>query len=260
MALDLVLFADKLARYCRQYLVEVHDVAAATGIGNDRLALLIEGKVTPSGDEILILADYFKCDFKFFISNEQFAPFEQTEELFRRHGNELNREDRWGIQEFLFLCECQDFLFKEFSAIRPITTFTFQKIGTFHKQQGIDAASSLRAFFSYPDHAVPLDVFDDFRRIGIHIFRRKLGQSAISGIYIRHPSAGHCILINYDEDIYRQRFSVAHEVAHAILDDNDVSVSKKEYPVKVGGKWTSEQLSEIRANSFAAAYLVSEVF
>ncbi len=260
MALDLTLFADKLARYCRQYLVEVHDVAVATGIGDDRLTLLMAGKATPSGDEILILADYFKCDFKFFISNEQLAPFEQTEELFRRHGNELSREDRWGIQEFLFLCECQDFLLKEFSATRPIAPFTFQKTGALHKQQGIDAASSLRAFFSYPDHAVPLNVFDDFRRIGIHIFRRKLGQSAISGIYIRHPIAGHCVLINYDEDIYRQRFSVAHEAAHAILDDNNVSVSKKKYPIKIGGKWTVEQLSEIRANSFAAAYLVPEVF
>ena len=260
MALDLILFADKLTRYCRQYLVEVSDVALATGIDSERLALLVEGKVTPSGDEVLILADYFKCDFKFFISNEQLAPFEQTEELFRRHGRELSREDRWSIQEFLFLCECQDFLLKELSRIWTVTPFKFKKVGEFHKQHGIDAASSLRKFFSYPNHAVPIDVFDDFRRIGIHIFRRKLGQSAISGIYIRHPIAGHCILINYDEDIYRQRFSVAHEAAHAILDDSAVSVSKKDPLVKTGSKWTLEQLSEIRANNFAAAYLVPEVF
>lgn len=260
MALDLTLFSNKLTRYCRQYLVEVYDVSLATGIDRDRLALLAEGKATPSGDEVLILADYFKCDFKFFISNEQLAPFEQTEELFRRHGSELSREDRWSIQEFIFLCECQDFLIKEFSRIRAVTPFEFKKVGKFHKQHGIDAAASLRKFFAYQDHAVPIDVFDDFRRIGIHIFRRKLGQSAISGIYIRHPIAGHCVLINYDEDIYRQRFSVAHEAAHAILDDSMVSVSKKDQLIKIGGKWTLEQLSEIRANNFAAAYLVPEVF
>lgn len=260
MALDLMLFADKLTRYCQQHLVEATDVALATGIDSARLTLLLEGKATPSGDEILILADYFKCDFKFFISNEQLAPFEQTEELFRRHGNELSKEDRWSIQEFLFLCECQDFLLKEFSDTRAIKSFEFQKVGTFHKQQGIDAAGSLRSFFAYQNHALPLDVFDDFRRIGIHIFRRKLGQSAISGIYIRHPVAGHCVLINYDEDIYRQRFSVAHEAAHAILDDSEISVSKAGPLIKTGGRWTLEQLSEIRANSFASAYLVPEVF
>ena len=220
----------------------------------------MEGKATPSGDEVLILADYFKCDFKFFISNEQLAPFEQTEELFRRHGSELSREDRWSIQEFLFLCECQDFLLKELSSIQTVTPFKFKKIGKIHKQHGIDAAASLRKFFAYPNHAVPIDVFEDFRRIGIHIFRRKLGQSAISGIYIRHPIAGHCVLINYDEDIYRQRFSVAHEAAHAILDDIVVNVSKKDPLVQIGGKWTLEQLSEIRANNFAAAYLVPEIF
>ena len=255
-----MLFADKLSRYCRQYLVEVADVALATGVDGERLALLLEGKTTPSGDEVLILADYFKCDFKFFISNEQVAPFEQTEELFRRHGKELSREDRWSIQEFLFLCECQEFLLKELPNPRPFTTFQFQKTGDFHKQQGINAATNLRTFLGYPNHALPIDVFDDFRRIGIHVFRRKLGQSAISGIYIRHPVAGHCVLVNYDEDIYRQRFSVAHEAGHAILDDSEVSVSKKESLVRIGGKWTPEQLSEIRANNFAAAYLVPEVF
>lgn len=260
MSLDLMLFADKLARYCRQYLVEATDLALATGIDRTRLILLLEGKSTPSGDEILILADYFKCDFKFFISNEQLAPFEQTEELFRRHGNELSKEDRWSIQEFLFLCECQDFLLKELpntSAIRP---FAFQKVGKFHKQQGVDAAVSLRSFFAYQNRALPLDVFDDFRRIGIHIFRRKLRQSAISGMYIRYPVAGHCVLVNYDEDVYRQRFSVAHEVAHAILDESRISVSKTGPLIKTNGKWTSEQLSEIRANSFASTYLAPEVF
>lgn len=260
MALDLTLFADKLARYCRQYLVEAPDVALATGIGCERMALLMEGKATPSGDEILILADYFKCDFKFFISNERLAPFEQTEELFRRHGRELSREDRWSIQEFLYLCECQAFLLSELPDTYKPTLFQYQKVGDFHKQHGIDAANSLRAFWGYQNHELPIDIFDNFRKIGIHIFRRKLGQSSISGIYIRHPAAGHCVLINYDEDIYRQRFSVAHEAAHALLDDNEVSVSKKDRLVRIGEKWTPEQLSEIRANSFAGAYLVPEVF
>jgi Zn-dependent peptidase ImmA (M78 family) len=256
VALDLGLFSEKLVRYCKQYQANAADISLSTGIGVGRIELLMEGKATPSGDEVLIFADFFKCDFKFFISNEQLAPFEQTEELFRRHGSELSREDRWSIQEFLFLCECQEFLLKKSSS-----PFKFQKTGTFHKQHGIDAANSLRAFFAYPNHALPINVFDDFRKIGIHIFRRKLGQSNISGIYIRHPVAGHCVLINYEEDVYRQRFTVAHEAAHAILDDDAVIVSKKDALAnKAGGKWTAEQLSEIRANNFAATYLAPDVF
>ena len=38
---------------------------------------------------MLILADHYRCDFKFFISNEQVAPFEQTETLYRAHGNDF---------------------------------------------------------------------------------------------------------------------------------------------------------------------------
>lgn len=261
MVLDLELFSSKLTRYCKQYLVDNTDITMSTGIPSKRLVLLMEGKAQPTGDEILILADYFKCDFKFFISNEMLAPFEQTDELFRRHGGELSREDRWSIQEFLFLCECQDFLIKELNITSAYKEFSYQKSGTFHKQQGIDAANKLRAFLSYKDDALPTDIFSNFRDIGIHIFRRKLGQSAISGIYIRHPVAGHCVLVNYDEDVYRQRFTVAHEAAHAILDNDAIIVSKKDsLSRKVGGKWTLEQLSEIRANNFAATYLAPEVF
>ena len=117
MVLDLELFSSKLTRYCKQYLVDNTDITMSTGIPSKRLVLLMEGKAQPTGDEILILADYFKCDFKFFISNEMLAPFEQTDELFRRHGGELSREDRWSIQEFLFLCECQDFLIKELNLL-----------------------------------------------------------------------------------------------------------------------------------------------
>ncbi len=260
MNFDLTLFSNKLNRYCSQYLVNANDISLSTGISREQIEHLMSGNVMPTGDEILILADYFKCDFKFFISNQQLAPFEQTEELFRRHGNELNREDRWSIQEFLFLCECQDFIFRKCPQKINITPFKFKKTGDSYKQHGKEAAIQLRKFFNYKKNAIPINVFDDFRKLGIHIFRRKLNQSAISGIYIRHPNAGHCILINYDEDIYRQRFSVAHEAAHAILDNNEVSITSKEQLQNTYKKWSHEQLSEIRANIFAASYLAPDEF
>jgi Zn-dependent peptidase ImmA (M78 family) len=81
------------------------------------------------------------------------------------------------------------------------------------------------------------------------VFRRTLENSDISGLFVRHPTAGRCILINYDEDIYRQRFTAGHEAAHAILDhDQDVVISFQ--------KWAGDQLSEIRANTFASRFLL----
>ena len=81
MVLDLELFSSKLTRYCKQYLVDNTDITMSTGIPSKRLVLLMEGKAQPTGDEILILADYFKCDFKFFISNKLRSNREGTTSL-----------------------------------------------------------------------------------------------------------------------------------------------------------------------------------
>jgi Zn-dependent peptidase ImmA (M78 family) len=195
---------------------------------------------------VLILADFFQCDYRFFVSNEKLAAFEQTESLYRTFGTEFSKNDRRSIQEFFFLCECEAFLLSE---LRPrVDTFTFTPSGNYYKRQGEDAAKALRQHFSYAANAVPSDVYADFRRLGFHVFRRSLDNSRISGLTIQHPSAGTCILVNYCEDIYRQRFTAAHEGAHGILDrNNDVIVSFEE---------RTRDLIEIRANTFSSRYLL----
>jgi Zn-dependent peptidase ImmA (M78 family)/transcriptional regulator with XRE-family HTH domain len=252
MALDLAILGSKLARYRDQFQATVADVANGTGIPIDVLVAYEGGNREPTGDHILIIADYYKCDYKFFLSNDKLAPFEQTETLFRMQGDALSVEDRWAIQEFLFLCECEDFLM----TIVPIMhrkPFRFHRHGTYVKQHGIDAAKALRAHLAYKTKQVGIDVFRDLRTIGLHVFRRELSSSAISGLFIRHPFAGPCVLVNFSEDIYRQRFTAAHEAGHAILDDEkDVNVSFT--------TWDKTDLSEVRANTFASQYLMPPEF
>lgn len=253
MSFDRPSFADKLQRYCKQLEVSVRMLAEETGISEERLEQLIDQRSDPTGDEVLILADYFRCDFKFFISNERLAPFEQTEKLFRAHSDQLSREDKWAIQEFLFLCECQEFLLTEAPNAPQRKSFRFKKSGAYYKAHGQEAAVALRRHLGYSQNAVPIDLFKDFRTIGIHIFRRQLQKSSISGLFIRHPTAGPCVLVNYGEDAFRQRFTVAHEAAHAILDDGEDFVLSF-------SKWDSHNLSEVRANAFASHYLVPPEF
>ncbi|MGB6378034.1 MAG: XRE family transcriptional regulator [Syntrophobacteria bacterium] len=247
MALNLELLASKLRKYREQFQASIGEVALVTGISEGSLNAYENAEKEPTGDEILILADYFKCDYRFFITGEEVAPFEKTETLFRKHGKQLSKEDRWAIQEFLYLCECEENLM-ELLPGRDREPFTFAKHGTYYKGHGENAAAALRRHLGYSQHQIGMDVYDDFRRIGIHVFRRHLQNSDISGLFIQHPTAGKCILVNYSEDIYRQRFSAAHEGAHAVLDDEkDFNVSfvreKRDY-------------SEIRANTFASRYLM----
>lgn len=227
------------------------DVASSTGIDSQRLESVEKGLIEPTGDEVLILADYYRCDFKHFISNERVAPFEQTETLYRAHGDDFTKDDRRAIQDFLYLCETEAFLMKEIGIISK--DFKYEPIGSYFKGHGADAAARFRRSIGHSAHQVSRDIYAEFRSYGVHVFRRRLGNSNISGVFMMHPVAGKCALINLSEDVYRQRFSAAHEMAHAIFDHaKGPSVS---YDLKQG-----IDLLEVRANSFASNYLMPPAF
>lgn len=247
MSLDLSLFSSKVRRYRDLFNESLETLAKATGISESVLHEMEEGKREPTGDEVLILADHFKCDFKFFISNDLLAPIDETEKLFRAHSSDLTASDRWAIQEFLFLCENEAFLLRELGRPAPVA---FQAVvrGNFRKAHGVETAAALRRALAIEPLEVP-EIFKELRRLGLHVFRRRLDNDNISGLFIKHPTAGPCVLVNYDEDIYRQRFTAAHEGAHALFDQQD------EYVVSFS-KWRREDLREVRANAFAGAFLV----
>ncbi|EJO33351.1 hypothetical protein QWC_02634 [Achromobacter marplatensis] len=228
------------------------EVSRETGVEVKRLLAIESGAIAPSGDELLILANYYARDYRDFIDSSRPEPFRETDLLYRRHGDTFSAGDRKAIQEFLFLCEIEASLQKELGV--RITPFSFSptKKGT-HKQYGTDAAMELRKVLGHQKGKIPIDVYADFRRIGYHVFRRRLATSEISGLYIYHPLAGHCVLVNYHEDVYRQRFSVSHEAAHAIFDSVDTASVSYERQSK---NYSQRDLKEIRANTFASTYLL----
>ena len=70
------------------------ELASNTGIPLDRFEGLEAGQIVPTGDEVLIIADFFQCDYRFFVSNERLAAFQQTETLYRKFGNDFTKNDR----------------------------------------------------------------------------------------------------------------------------------------------------------------------
>jgi Zn-dependent peptidase ImmA (M78 family)/transcriptional regulator with XRE-family HTH domain len=70
----------------------------------------------------------------------------------------------------------------------------------------------------------------------------------MSGLFLNHSSIGLFILVNFGHRRARKRFSYAHEYAHALLDRQDsASVSRED---------NRRKLPEVRANAFAAAFLL----
>jgi len=251
MPIDTVELGRKLKRMREQLQLDLQDIALATGLPADMLSQFESGEREPFGDHILILADYFKCDYRFFISNERLTAIEQTEQMFRKHGSAFSKEDRWAIQEFLYLCDCEHWLQQDLSRV-PAGVFFPHVTGRYYKGHAEQAAQQLRAYLGYQPNEQRLDVFSDYRRLGLHLFRRQLPNSNISGVFIRHPSIGKCVLVNYNEDVFRQRFTASHEVAHALFD------GKTDFVVSFVAD--SKELTEVRANTFASRFLLPPEF
>lgn len=245
MTLNLTLLGSKIADYRNELRDSIEDVALATGIDLSRIVKIESGSIEPTGDEILILSDYFRCDYKVFITNEPIPSTSSIQALYRSKNDDFSKEDRRAIRDFIYLCEIEQELSKALGKIPK--SFTFTPSGAI-SNQAVQAASAVRDRLEYQNREFPRNVFDDCRRLGIHVFRRRLHDSNISGLFIVHPNAGNCILVNSCEDIYRQRFSAAHELAHSIFDTGTVaSVSlhtERQKPI------------EQRANEFASAYLM----
>lgn len=251
MALNLEVLSERL-RQAREVLsYPVEEVCKEVGMDPARLSAIEAGEHKPSGDEVLILASFYDCDFRAFLDEALPPPVEQSDILFRRYGKDFTPNDRRAVQQFLYLCVVETELEKSLNEQK--IDFSFIPSGTHYKTHGHNAAEELRYRLGYRDVEVPRDLYADFRRIGTHIFRRRLANPEISGLYVKHPLAGHCVLVNYDEDIYRQRFSVAHEVAHAIFDSAEEATVTYQWS---SSKYNKKDYQEIRANSFASCYLM----
>ena len=201
------------------------------------------------GAQLLILADHFRKDFRFLLEDDARDPDEGVEILFRERGNELSPADRTSIAEFAFLCRSEAMLERELDVARHKRTFEFRPRRGYFKGHGADCATKLRIHLGLSDKEVTRDLFAAIRGLGIRVFRRRLENSNISGLFMNHPEAGPCILVNLAEGMARQRFSAAHELGHGLLDEKPITLS-------MVGEWSSNDLVEVRANTFASDFLM----
>lgn len=250
MSFDTNKMATKLLRCRRNLEMSLLEVSELSGLSEDRLQTIESGHIEPYGDEILILADIYQEDFKYFISNEKLSASEKIEELYRVNGQSFTKEDKRVIQTFISLCSNEQFVWE--SLQREKSSFEVPLINQsfINNEDGVIVAKSLRKHLGYNGLESYQNLYSEFRKLGIHIFRRKLKKTGFSGLFIRHPEAGLCILINYDDNIYRQNFTLAHEVGHALMDGSDFNVSLNSDDRKA--------FREYRANSFASNFLMPQ--
>ncbi|WP_159997792.1 ImmA/IrrE family metallo-endopeptidase [Roseomonas sp. 18066] len=244
-------FGRKLSTLRKDFGQEIGSVASSTGIPPDRLGALEDGRIEPTGDEVLILADHYRKDFQYLLADGAEDPDEGVELLFRERGDVLPQADRVAIAEFAFLCRSEAMLERELRLEPRGRAFEFRPRGKFMKGHGHDCAAALRKHLNLNDREGVRDLFSTIRDMGIRVFRRRLENSNISGLFMNHPEAGRCILVNLAEGLARQRFSAAHELGHAILDADDAPITLS---MVAGG--SNPEWVEVRANAFASHFLI----
>lgn len=101
----------------------------------------------------------------------------------------------------------------------------------------------------------PVDVIGLAQALGYSI-RFEDFEPTLSGCYVaKHRVIG----VNKSHASTRQRFTVAHEIAHAILHaDNDAALFLDEHAVHLRDSTMFPRATEIEANRFAAELLMPE--
>jgi Zn-dependent peptidase ImmA (M78 family)/DNA-binding XRE family transcriptional regulator len=113
-------------------------------------------------------------------------------------------------------------------------------------QQGQAVASEERRRLALGDNPIP-DMADLITAAGIWASGTHL-PNEMSGMFLRHSSMGMVILVNFKDTRSRKRFSYAHEYAHGLMD--------RSIPMTVSRFSDRDQLTEVRANAFAAEFLM----
>jgi len=118
-------------------------------------------------------------------------------------------------------------------------------------QQGVQVSEAERRRLDVGDGPI-YDMTELLETQGVVVVKRRLPQD-FSGATIRESTLGTVIIVNSEHSLVRRRFSYAHEYAHAIMDrghtDRGGIVSRAS---------DREELIEVRANSFAASFLLPE--
>lgn len=250
MSFDYRLLGRKLREARGSLLIDRREAAEHLGIGVNDYVRIESGERMATGDEVVLLAALFRRDFRYFVTGDYPSAESQIQEMFR-HNASLSKRDRIAIQEFARLCEFESFLESLLGIeYEPLPDYSQHPFGhSFYKGQGVEAAGMERDRLSLGRQPIP-DIFKLMRVQGVHVFKRQLEDGSISGVYLWHPTAGHCVLINCLEDLYRQNFSAAHEYCHALFD------SAEGQRVSYVSSDGSQPELEWRANSFAGNLLV----
>jgi Zn-dependent peptidase ImmA (M78 family)/transcriptional regulator with XRE-family HTH domain len=227
------------------------DVAAHLGVSRSTIAQMELGNRAVTSLELDKLAYLYGRDIRAFLADE-FRPEDALVAVFRRHPD-MMREDQ-------VLAAVR----RSLAAGREVTNL--------ERLLGVDAELTMLPAYALRPPATKWEAIQQAERIAVEE-RRRLGLGVsplpsvaelleaqgvrtskadlpqdVSGLTVAEPDVGVLVVVNATHVACRQRFSFAHEYCHVLLDrDQKGAISRAT---------DRDTLPEVRANAFAAAFLM----
>lgn len=252
MAIDQIELGRRIRQARETCGMTQDEVAEKLGVSRPVVVLIEQGKRPVSGLELQTLAYLFARDMRDLVADE-FAEDDVVHALFR--SQEDMGED--GVKRALRDCIALGHELTNLEDILGISRATVTVATYAHSfprsrweaiQTGEHVAIEERRRLGLG--SAPLgDVSSLLEAQGIRTGTVSLPDS-VSGLTISHPKVGPFVVVNESHSRERRRFSWCHEYAHVLLDKDAIGM--------VSRVTERDDLREVRANSFAANFLLPE--
>ncbi|HEX8721836.1 MAG TPA: XRE family transcriptional regulator [Pyrinomonadaceae bacterium] len=245
---------------------------ARTGVGFSQDAVATELKVPRptisqieagrrgvSSLELMKLARLYRCPLSAFFEDDFDLNYSEDPLTVLYRATALRSEDQEVVAGFATLCRNYSQLEDLLGLAGEIRLPDFSNFGEPRNKleairQGEQVASEERRRLGIGDDPIR-NAFELLESQGIRVFVRELHESSISGLFMYGRAIGPCILINGKEHRNRLAFNAAHEYAHVLL-DRKLQARASTTSQQLGRPEESNEFLEVRANSFAAAFLL----
>lgn len=228
------------------------EVAEKLGVSRPIVVQIEQGKRPVSGLELQKLAYLFARDIREFFADE-FAEDDVLHVLFRSHEDVGDEAVKQALRDCIALghelTNLEELLGISRASI-TVATYSFSTPRSRWEaiQVGEQVAREERRRLGLG--SAPLgDIVAILESQGIRTGTVLLPE-VVSGLMVSHPKVGLFVVINGNHPAVRQRFSWCHEYSHVLLDKESKGLISKETD--------RDDLREVRANSFAASFLLPE--
>lgn len=243
--------AENLVRARSERRLAQEDLAHAVGVSRAMVSYWEAGTRTPNDRQVAALSRLLGTSIAVLVGVEEEArqPEVVAEMLMRGADQDLPDGAAPGLREFAeFLDTYAELAETAHFPIRGMRQSPFVSAAGF--DSGDDARRKAEEVRSYLRVGLgPIGDIDTLcELLGVTVYRAPLGpdlSSTISGAFYKHPVVGFSLLVNLDMTPGRRRFTVAHELAHALFHSESEA-----YVVSTAGKPPLERFADAFAGEF----------